>query len=303
MQHDDRPASQAVLQAAPGRDLAYVDETGHARLRQSIVAFIDILGFSQSIRTTAEKDDSQLLVDRILAAMNDSRQYVRQSFPETFTSSLNRWALKFFSDNLVLGFPFEGSGLSPGSAAWFVIRCAQRYQLRMALNGFFMRGALTQGPICLTDDIIFGSALLDCYELESKASIVPRVILAEPLRQLVAKSVREPTDQIPDNARNSICRDIDGWWFVSYLEAATAGEGVDWDLVERHKHAVLQSLAGVTRHDVLPKYGWACRYHNMFCHWHRGAAGYSDRYRIERVDESSTICRLGDVCDESAECD
>src|SRR5262245_21797371 len=83
MKHDNRPASPAGRQAGPGRELAYVDETGHARLRQSVVAFIDILGFSQSIRTTAEKPDSQLLVDRILAAMNDSRQYVRQSFPET----------------------------------------------------------------------------------------------------------------------------------------------------------------------------------------------------------------------------
>ena len=301
MKHDDRPASPAALRAAPCRDLAYVDETGHARLRLSVVAFIDILGFSHSIRTTAEKTDSQLLVDRILAAMNDSRQYVRQSFPESFTSNLNRWALKFFSDNLVLGFPVEGSGLSPATAAWFVIRCSQRYQLRMALNGFFLRGALTQGPICLTDDIIFGSALLDCYELESKASIVPRVILAEPLRQLVARSFRDTTDEIPANARNSICRDIDGWWFVSYLEAATDGERVDWEAVEGHQRAVLKSLAGITRHDVLPKYGWASRYHNMFCHWHRDAPGYADRFRIERVDESSTICRLGDIADESLE--
>src|SRR5262245_55522485 len=212
MKHDDRSASQAALQAAPGRELAYLDETGHARLRLSVVAFIDILGFSHSIRTTAEKADSQLLVDRILAAMNDSRQYVRQSFPASFTSKLNRWALKFFSDNLVLGFPFEGSGLSPAAAAWFVIRCAQRYQLRMALNGFFLRGALTRGPICLTDELIFGSALLHCYELESKASIVPRVILAEPLQQLVAKSYREHTDETAAKACHTICRDIDGWW-------------------------------------------------------------------------------------------
>src|SRR6516162_4475230 len=93
MKHDEPPASQRAPRAAPGSDLAYVDETGHARLRLSIVAFLDILGFSHSIRTTAEKDDSQLLVDRILAAMNDSRQYVRQSLTESFASDLNRWAL------------------------------------------------------------------------------------------------------------------------------------------------------------------------------------------------------------------
>jgi hypothetical protein len=278
---------------------AYLDGAGRARLRLSIVAFIDILGFSNSIRTTTAQADSQLLVDRILAAVSDSRQYVRQSLAGEFASNPSRWALKFFSDNLVLGFPFEGTELSPASAAWFVMRCAQRYQLRMALNGFFLRGALTQGPICLTEDIIFGTALLECYELETKASIVPRIILAEPLREMLANSFREKSDRIPADAHSAICRDIDGWWFVSYLEAAAAEGKVDWDLVEQHKQSVLHSLSGITRHDVLPKYGWACRYHNMFCHWHRDAPGYYDSYRIERVDERSTIRRLGDVAEEA----
>ncbi len=217
---------------------------------------------------------------------------MRQSLIGDFALLPNRWALKFFSDNLVLGYPFDRSEVSPAQAAWFIIRCSQRYQLRMALNGFFLRGALTQGSICLTDDIIFGTALLDCYQLESKASIVPRVILDQPLRQLLTLAFREK--QVPETFANSICYDIDGWWFVNYLEATLDSEKVDWSLVEQHKHAILQSLAGVTRHDVLPKFGWACRYHNMFCHWYRNSAGYSDRVRIERGDEDSVIRRLGD---------
>src|SRR5690348_12239433 len=107
MTPDDRPAARPAPQTPPQSKSAYTDETGHAKLRMSIVAFLDILGFSQSIRNTAEHGDPQLLVDRILAAINDSRQYVRQSFSESYASDLNRWALKFFSDNLVLGFPFE----------------------------------------------------------------------------------------------------------------------------------------------------------------------------------------------------
>jgi|GEM_PF-1697816 len=301
MTPDDQTTAPPAPQVASPSSSAYLDPAGRARLRVSIVAFLDILGFSQSIRTSSEHGDDQVLVDRILAAINDSRQYVRQSFTESYALELNRWALKFFSDNLVLGFPIEGSGMSPEASAWFVIRCAQRYQLRMALNGFFLRGALTQGPICLTDDIIFGSALLECYQLETKASIVPRVILAEPLTLLLSKSLRESADATSVDMRHSICRDIDGWWFLSYLEAAVDGERVDWAAVERHKNAVMQSLAGITRHDVLPKYGWACRYHNMFCHWHRDAAGYSDRYRIDRTDETSLIRRLGDVADAAAE--
>ena len=62
--------------------------------------------------------------------------------------------------------------------------------------GSSLRGALTQGPICLTDEIIFGSALIECYLLESKASIVPRVVLAEPLKEVVLDSYRADSKRL-----------------------------------------------------------------------------------------------------------
>ena len=58
------------------------------------------------------------------------------------------------------------------------------------------------------------------------------------------------------------------------------GRQINWDFVEQHKESILKSLSSTTRHDVLPKFGWACRYHNVFCHWHRDEPGYLDRYRI-----------------------
>ena len=72
----------------------------------------------------------------------------------------------------------------------------------------------------------------------------------------------------------------------------------DWEQIERHKASILESQSHTTRHDVLPKFGWACRYHNVFCHWHRDDPGYSDRYRIDRADEQSTINRLSDTIDD-----
>jgi hypothetical protein len=274
---------------------AYLDQEGHPRLRQSVVGFLDLLGFSNSIVSTTDPAKAQQLVERIVAAIEDARQYVRSDLAAEFARLPQTWGLKFFSDNLVVSYPVEGSGVPPSTAALFVIRCAQRYQLRMTLNGFFLRGGLAEGNMCLTGEILFGAALLECYELESKASIVPRVILSEALVRRIEAALAESAGRARHAIANTICRDIDGWWFVSYLEAATSPAGVDWELVDRHKHAVVESLEGVTRHDILPKYGWACRYHNMFCHWHRDDEGYSDRYRIARDDDRSVIVRLGDV--------
>jgi hypothetical protein len=274
---------------------AYLDNIGRPRLRQSIVAFIDILGFSQSSMSCTSVEEAQRLLDKIAAAIDDSRSFVREAIVDGESALGKRWATKFFSDNLAFGYPCDEGASDDASAAWFIIRCAQRYQLKMTLSGFFVRGALTHGPICLTDEIIFGTALIECYQLESKASIVPRIVLAEPLQQKLINSYRASASRPDYSTDQAICRDVDGWWFVNYLEAAQDSRGVQWDLIEQHKTSILESLSHTTRHDVLPKYGWACRYHNVFCHWHRDDPGYVDRYRISRVDEQSTIHRLSDT--------
>jgi hypothetical protein len=279
----------------PESTTAYSDEAGRPRLRESIVAFIDILGFSNMSTSTAITDDAQRLLDKIAAAIDDSREFVRQPIPDGESAIGHRWVTKFFSDNLAFGYPFPEESAEHAPTAWFIIRSAQRYQLKMTMNGFFVRGALTRGPVCLTDEIIFGSALIECYLLESKASIVPRVVLAEPLQQLIVKSYSADKEWLEPGADQAICRDVDGWWFVNYLQAAQNGDRIDWSFIERHKASILESLSHTTRHDVLPKFGWACRYHNVFCHWHRDDPGYSDRYRIDRADEQSTIFRLSDT--------
>jgi len=273
---------------------SYLDDQGRPRLRPSIVGFLDLLGFSHQVMT-ARSEDSQRLLDRIVAAIADSRDYVRQSALAEGQSTPGGWAVKFFSDNLTLGYAHDESDASRATAAWFVIQCAQRYQLRMALNGLFLRGGLSCGPLCITDEIIFGSALIDCYQLESKVSIVPRLILSESLGKVMTDSFRSNAGTLPAGIGQSICRDVDGWWFVNYLQAASLNGRIDWTLIERHKASVLESLAGTTRHDVLPKFGWTCRYHNMFCHWNRDDADFSDRYHIDRSDEQSTLGRLSDI--------
>jgi hypothetical protein len=272
----------------------YLDAAGRPRLRPSVTAFIDVLGFSQVSLSAGSLEAAQQVLEKIAGAISDSRAFVRHVYAAEPEAVPAAWALKFFSDNLVLGVPIDDGGLSIEQRVRFAIRCTQSYQLRMALNGLFVRGAICQGPLCLSDEIIFGSALIESYRLESKASIVPRVVLTEALRDLWNAS-GDAAAGAGGSIGEELCRDIDGWWFVNYLQATIGAGGVDWSLIARHKESVMASLGSTTAHDVLPKYGWTCRYHNVFCHWHRDDPGYNDRYRIERSDERSTILRPRDV--------
>ncbi len=277
-----------------GESSAYVDASGRPRLRESITGFLDVLGFSQISTSATTLEQSQHILDQIATAISRSRACVRDTFKGSPFASPDCWALRFFSDNLSFGIPIDSDRASEAEAALFGVRCAQHYQLHMALNHLFVRGALTVGPICLTDEIIFGSALIECYRLETVASIVPRVLITDPLKEILSGRVMSSGSASADTG-NDLCRDIDGRWFVNYLQAAVDSHGVDWQQIEQHKASVLDSLSSTTAHNVLPKYGWSCRYHNIFCHWHRSDPGYSDRYRIDRIDEQSTIYRLADL--------
>src|SRR5262245_56145992 len=131
----------------PESTTAYLDRNGRRRLKESVVAFIDVLGFSQIATSCESIEDSQQILDRIAAAIDDARKFVRQPLVDGEQSAKTRWATKFFSDNLAFGYPFDDAEQDRQSTAWFIIRSAQRYQLKMTLSGFFVRGALTQGPI------------------------------------------------------------------------------------------------------------------------------------------------------------
>jgi hypothetical protein len=91
----------------PRSTSAYIDEAGRPRLRLSSVAFIDILGFSQALTSCATMEGSQRLLDKIAAAIDDSRDFARQTISDGDHAAGSRWATKFFSDNLAFGYPTD----------------------------------------------------------------------------------------------------------------------------------------------------------------------------------------------------
>ncbi len=269
----------------------FVDPSGAPLLRQSVTAFLDILGFSQLCSLDTDIVESQELLLSIDNAIREAVAVVEQSLSADDEIIFRNGVAKFFSDNLLYALAFEDE-TKIATSAELVLRLVQQYQLRMALNGFFIRGGITRGPICVTEQIVFGNALVESYLLESKASIVPRVIICRELYQSLRSLAATKQDSL---ASDYLCRDVDDWWFVNYLDAATQNGCVQWDLIHRHKERILKALCGSHRHDVLPKFGWLTRYHNMFCNWHRDTPGFSSDYRIDRTDEQSIIHRWTEV--------
>jgi len=133
------------------------------------VAFIDILGFRSLIRQRKERD--------ILDVLSTPPSF--DDMFRTMSSSELDFQVTRFSDSIVCSMRIPhrknlGAGL-------FVAAYAGHLALEMLAKGILVRGAITAGQLYHREDIVFGPAMVDAYELESKHAHYPRIIVLDKL--------------------------------------------------------------------------------------------------------------------------
>lgn len=132
----------------------------------------------------------------------------------------------------------------------------------IARHGYLIRGAITVGDLYIDEDIIFGPALLEAYEAESKLATFPRVILCE---NAVNEYKPAWTRKIPD-----LLMDSDNKVFIDYLHATVMIAYPDdrpfTEFTDGHKITIVENLQKYKNDPhIRAKYEWAAVYHNSFC--------------------------------------
>lgn len=222
----------------------------------SLCAFLDILGFRQITSAATTNMQANDLLERLTRALEESTAAILETQMEE-----TEWRHKFFTDNLVLGFPcpLDGSTASDIGLAEF-INVAGTYQLAMSLNGFAVRGGLTGGPLYMSDDVVFGASLLRAYDIESNEAEFPRIKLDETLVDQVSLNI---------DFRDSVLRDTDGVLFVNYLAWTNFLDdypvALGRNVLERHRDFITQKLTEFPDGSIHEKYRWIAGYHNYFC--------------------------------------
>lgn len=152
-------------------DLDLADLKSRHLYRQSIVAFIDILGFSDHVRSIDGRNDDAA---HLLWIFNHAKNFVRQH-------PVDGIELRFISDTFVITSPTRALTEHPWGAtvlaAHAILEACKTIQSGLLLLGFLSRGAVTTGNMILEDDIVFGAPLIHAYHLESRIADYPRVIV------------------------------------------------------------------------------------------------------------------------------
>ncbi|MBN1214624.1 MAG: hypothetical protein JXA99_04200 [Candidatus Lokiarchaeota archaeon] len=151
----------------------------------SIVTFIDILGFKNHI-TEYDKNQESNVLQRLQKSLSDSINAIN------LTKSINPLYSKvldyqMFSDCLCLSIPIYDNDEDFISELNSMIIIATTYQFLMLLNGFFVRGGISIGSYYSDDSMIFSGGLVRAYEIESKKAINPLIQIDESIIKRIIK--------------------------------------------------------------------------------------------------------------------
>ena len=231
-----------------------------------IVAFIDILGFKDLLDKTTDKDgnDQEETIDYILDAYKviretwdlDDKFGMHESMKLAIEreNEAKRKVVSIFSDSIVVSFLETAQGeiyWSLSEIQWMVMNLVNR--------GILCRGALSSGKLIHTDKIIFGPALVEAYNTESKAALYPRIIISRELIALAGKYGRHPESQELKYLENILKKDGDGMYYIDYfLTTQNEMDDPNYDFPDYIEKiaAMVKKGSRSLRPDVRIKYMW-----------------------------------------------
>ncbi len=244
--------------------------------RLSYCALLDVLGFSERIRASYINKTANKLLQQFHAIFDKRVNHLKSGADESLLY------FKSFSDNVLLAHPRFSEDME--SEFGFILWSISEYQFEMALQGFFIRGGLSVGQLFVDDNSVYGEALINAYELESKVAVNPIVVLCDDTMALVDRHIGfyhgESAPQIRDVLVNA-----DGRYFINYLSECMIetddGEEVDPNALKEHKEQIEHALEQYADQPaVFAKFSWLSAYHNYFCESVSSYPGYSDKLKI-----------------------
>ena len=202
-------------------------------------AFVDFLGFKELVKNKNPED-----IYKIIWELSDFNQAGRKDLSGDME-------YQAFSDNIFINTPSTSEGLIAliVQVRWLTLTALEK--------GAFIRGGITIGNISQNEQnsILFGPALIEAYELESKIALYPRIILSKSAVSLLKENYK---DQIIEQ---QICQSQDGVWYIHLFNDSLQDVYGDWQ--KTFKPIIERALKeNIDNPNVFKKIRWFAEYYN-----------------------------------------
>jgi hypothetical protein len=240
------------------------------------------------MRRTERERQKDAFLCQVHEALSKGRDWLRYNDLGTrLVGERDTHVMKAFTDNIVIGWPLGGRSRREDGESELgdAFSRLANFQLEMANAGSFVRGAIALGDAYIDDIAVFGSGFMEAYEAESRLARDPRIILTPSATEAVQKHIAYYGKAESAPQYRDLYRDIDGQWFLSYLESILFGvheelQGPMYHELDRHKHSVESRLREFRSEPrIWSKYAWVANYHNYFCDQNR--EHFNDTHKID----------------------
>lgn len=208
-----------------------------------LVAFIDLLGFKETIRNEETFDNIYNLLQNFKREEGNYKEVSLPPQTEGEKRKLVRPAITTFSDNMVISQPINDKDISTGIS--ILLHPISNFAFLAIKEGFLIRGGISTGKMHHENGIVLGDAMIKAYKLESTLAIYPRIII-DPQ---ILKSWQLDRE-IPN-----VIADFDGMHILNYYNMMLSREPIQIsniisENIEKHK----DNTSALTKWKVFESY-------------------------------------------------
>ena len=243
-------------------------------IQKRFVAYVDILGFAKLTKDNRETPEKP---GELLQQFVDNAKLFNLE---------NKLKITAFSDSIVISMLAEEPSppFDYDPEYWnflYYMNTMQSYMI-MGLGILPIRGGITFGDLN-HNEVLFGEALVDAYNLEHSHAFYPRIVInpkfLDPNEYVAAHkklaslglSKRYSESNFEKLKRQyPVAYDFDGILYCNYLSSLYFPARQEWadfylSALDEHKFFVERCLLGTNNMNMLRKYKWMESYHNWFC--------------------------------------
>lgn len=241
---------------------------------QSTVAFIDVLGFKEAVRSL-KNDETQLSrVMGVISALKEPEESLKTEFHKKHIDVNGDLRATMFSDSVVCT-SISGNALS-------ILYRSHMIGCRLMAAGFLCRGGIANGLAFHQDSTFFGEAVIEAHVMESTLASYPRILVSNEIANTFLNAHRA----LPNGcSKDILMRDTDGFWYVNVFGGPTgyllANKIVSWPSshlsnywrsnMKCIQHGLVKSEQNTKNTmSIRSKYVWAANKHNTHApsHFH-----------------------------------
>lgn len=183
----------------------------HQKYEDRLVAFIDVLGFSDMVNHSVEDTNN---LRRLTAALNSLYERIWQWEADGIYSS---FAFTQFSDSIVI------SALAGTTDSFEMLQQLLLGVVELVDSyGILVRGGIACGALIHDKVMVVGPAMNEAYYLESKIAKYPRIIIAKELKEQIEVDLAESLlSRTQFTSVPQYCKlfqiDEDGYCYLDYV--------------------------------------------------------------------------------------